>query len=162
MATFVSGFFHPNVYPSGKVLMPLLLITPPAAQPHPAVKGTGLWRPSTSVKSILRGLQALLAAPDNSNAAQEPAWRLLDKDPAAYEARVRLEAQKYGAEAPTGAFGLRAGSLGSDLGALQSGEGADVTLACGDARIPAHSFILCARSRVVRARVMDIAPACAC
>jgi ubiquitin-conjugating enzyme E2 I len=151
VATFGQGFFHPNIYPSGKVCFPLLS-TPPAApqytQPRWTLRGTGLWRPSTTVKAILRGIQALLAAPDNSDAAQEPAWRLLDRNPAAYEARVRLEAQKYGAEAPTGAFGLRLGSLGSDLGRLlESGEGADVTLACGTARIPAHSFILCARSR---------------
>lgn len=154
VATFVQGFFHPNVFPSGKTSAPRLIAR---KSKEPLAKGAGLWRPETTVKAILRAVQARLAAPDNTDPAQEPAWRLLARGSAQYEARVRQEALKYtpaGAEASLDAFGLRAGSLGSDLGRLlSSGESADVTLACGDARIPAHSFILCARSSVFNAQL---------
>ncbi len=36
-------------------------------------------------------------APNNADAAQEPAWRLLGSNPAKYEARVREEVRKYAA-----------------------------------------------------------------
>ena len=52
------------------------------------------WKPSITVKQILLGIQELLDAPNNGDAAQEPAWRLW-KDPARYVARVKEEVRKY-------------------------------------------------------------------
>jgi ubiquitin-protein ligase len=43
----------------------------------------------------LVGIQDLLDTPNPQDAAQEPAWRLFQKGPAEYNARVRTEVKKY-------------------------------------------------------------------
>ena len=53
------------------------------------------WKPSVTVKQILTGIQELLDSPNNKDAAQEPAWRLFDKDQAKYILRVKEEVRKY-------------------------------------------------------------------
>ena len=53
------------------------------------------WKPSVTVKQILTGIQELLDSPNNRDAAQEPAWRLFDKDQAKYMLRVKEEVRKY-------------------------------------------------------------------
>jgi speckle-type POZ protein len=51
--------------------------------------------------------------------------------------------------------------LGADLGALlASGEGADITLVCGEQRLAAHALVLRARSRVFAAQLAS-GPMCA-
>ena len=80
--SFPAGFFHPNVYPSGKVCIPLLN----------AEKG---WRPFVTIAEILLAVVEMLNRPYNSDAAQEPAWKLLNKSPVEYAARVRAEAATY-------------------------------------------------------------------
>lgn len=53
------------------------------------------WKPSVTVKQILTGIQELLDSPNNSDAAQEPAWKLFGSNQAKYIERVKLEVQKY-------------------------------------------------------------------
>ena len=53
------------------------------------------WKPSVTVKQILTGIQELLDTPNNRDAAQEPAWRLYDKDQAKYILRIKEEVRKY-------------------------------------------------------------------
>mmetsp|Transcript_32504 Transcript_32504/g.61095 ORF Transcript_32504/g.61095 Transcript_32504/m.61095 type:complete len:154 (+) Transcript_32504:164-625(+) len=70
-AHFPAGFFHPNVYPSGKVCLSILN----------EEKG---WRPSLSLKQILQGVQDLLDNPNNSDPAQEKAYHMLSNSRDAY------------------------------------------------------------------------------
>lgn len=51
-----------------------------------------------TVKQILTGIQELLDSPNNSDAAQEPAWRLLQQSVPKYIERVKTEVAKYPAE----------------------------------------------------------------
>jgi ubiquitin-conjugating enzyme E2 I len=53
------------------------------------------WKPSVTVKQILTGIQELLDSPNNKDAAQEPAWRLFDRDQAKYILRIKEEVRKY-------------------------------------------------------------------
>eukprot|EP00656_Telonema_subtile_P051965 TRINITY_DN7111_c0_g1_i2.p1 TRINITY_DN7111_c0_g1~~TRINITY_DN7111_c0_g1_i2.p1 ORF type:complete len:181 (+),score=24.23 TRINITY_DN7111_c0_g1_i2:146-688(+) len=82
---FPAGFFHPNIYPSGTVCLNILNDDPQ----------NGGWRPAITIPQILSGIQTLLSEPNLDDPAQEPAYLLLRKDPTAYEARVRKEAQQY-------------------------------------------------------------------
>ena len=147
-ASFAPGFFHANVFTDGKVFCRRLRTTFLRSEEHQ------YWQPTVPVKMILRAIQAALGAPiERTVALEEPAWVLYTQNRAAYDARELLEAQKYGAPARN-AHGLRAGSLGADFGGLlASGEGADVTLVCGTARVAAHKLVLCARSSVFSAQL---------
>lgn len=86
-----AGFFHPNVFPSGKICLSIL-------------NEDKAWKPSITVKQILVGVQDLLDNPNNSDPAQDQAFKMLKKSPAEYERRVRSEARKY-AELPTASTG---------------------------------------------------------
>ena len=79
---FPAGFFHPNVYPSGKVCLSIL-------------NEEKAWKPSITVKQILVGVQELLDNPNNADAAQDAAYRLYKKSGTEYAKRVRIEASKY-------------------------------------------------------------------
>ena len=97
---FPTGFFHPNVYPSGKVCLSILNED----------KG---WKPSITVKQILVGVQELLDNPNNADAAQEAAYRLFKKSGAEYAKRVRIEAAKY-TEAPVDFVATGGGATGAE------------------------------------------------
>jgi len=81
-AHFPAGFFHPNIYPSGKVCLSILA----------EEKG---WRPSLSVKQILQGIQDLLDNPNNTDPAQETAYHMLNGSRSQYNERVKKEVAKY-------------------------------------------------------------------
>ena len=53
------------------------------------------WRPTIVVKELLLGIQELLSAPNNGDPAQMPAFDLLQRSPANYRQRVRLQAAQY-------------------------------------------------------------------
>ena len=55
-----AGFFHPNVFPSGKICLSIL-------------NEDKAWKPSITVKQILVGVQDLLDNPNNSDPAQDQA-----------------------------------------------------------------------------------------
>ena len=79
---FPAGFFHPNIYPSGTVCLSLL-------------NEDADWQPSVSVKQLLCAIQELLSAPNVSDPAQEPAFRLYIKDQKDYLQKVKDQARKY-------------------------------------------------------------------
>uniref|UniRef100_A0A7S1SNJ0 SUMO-conjugating enzyme UBC9 n=1 Tax=Tetraselmis chuii TaxID=63592 RepID=A0A7S1SNJ0_9CHLO len=80
-ARFPRGFFHPNVYPCGKVCLSII------NEPD--------WRPSITIKQILLGIQDLLTNPNNDDAAQEEASNAFDKNLTKYQILVRKQAVKY-------------------------------------------------------------------
>jgi len=80
---FPPGFFHPNVYPTGKVCLSILN----------EEKG---WKPSVTIKQILLGVQDLLDSPNMRDPAQQEAYDQLNRSKATYEKRVRAQAQRYG------------------------------------------------------------------
>merc|ERR1712224_877123 len=59
---FPAGFFHPNIYPSGKVCLSIINNDPDQG---------GAWKPSVTIKAILVGIQSLLIEPNNGDAAQQ-------------------------------------------------------------------------------------------
>uniref|UniRef100_A0A0V0HH58 Putative ovule protein n=1 Tax=Solanum chacoense TaxID=4108 RepID=A0A0V0HH58_SOLCH len=78
---FDRNFFHPNVYPSGLIYMSLL------------DEDDG-WRPNTTIREILEGVQDLLAWPDKTKPVQD-SFDLYFKDHEAYKTRVRQQAASY-------------------------------------------------------------------
>ena len=79
---FPSGFYHPNVYPSGTVCLSIL-------------NEEQDWRPAITLKQIVMGVQELLASPNPDSPAQEPAWKAYSKDRVTYEKKVREQAKRY-------------------------------------------------------------------
>jgi len=82
IARFPAGFFHPNIYPSGKVCLSILN----------EEKG---WRPSITIKSVLTGIQELLSEPNMMDPAQEAAYYKKKSDNEAYEVEVKMQAKLY-------------------------------------------------------------------
>mmetsp|Transcript_18693 Transcript_18693/g.47310 ORF Transcript_18693/g.47310 Transcript_18693/m.47310 type:complete len:130 (+) Transcript_18693:97-486(+) len=76
------SFFHPNIYPSGRVCLSILDET----------KG---WKPSITLKQILLGIQDLLDNPNDSDPAQTKPNKLYAMDPAKYEETIRAQARKF-------------------------------------------------------------------
>ncbi|GLC35778.1 hypothetical protein PLESTB_000493300 [Pleodorina starrii] len=83
---FPANFFHPNVYPDGKVCLSLL------NNDHDL---GGQWAPSISITQILQGIQELLTNPNIYSPAQKPAYDVLKSNKAEYERMVRAQAKKY-------------------------------------------------------------------
>jgi len=82
---FPPGFFHPNVYPTGKVCLSILN----------EEKG---WKPSVTIKQILLGVQDLLDSPNMRDPAQQEAYDQLSRSKAIYEKRVKEQARRYGSK----------------------------------------------------------------
>lgn len=80
--SFPSGFFHPNIFPSGTVCLSLL-------------NEEKDWKPSITIKQILIGIQDLLSSPNPSDPAQEPAYRAYIDNRKEYENRVKQQAKNY-------------------------------------------------------------------
>ena len=79
---FPTGFFHPNIYPSGTVCLSILN------------EDEG-WRPSITVKQILLGIQDLLDSPNPASPAQSEAYMLFTNDRADYDKKVKEQATRY-------------------------------------------------------------------
>ncbi|KAJ1672128.1 SUMO conjugating enzyme Hus5 [Coemansia sp. RSA 1694] len=79
---FVPPLFHPNVFPSGTVCLSILN----------AEKG---WKPAITIKQILLGVQDLLDEPNNSDPAQTEAYQMYRKNIDQYQARIRVQAQRF-------------------------------------------------------------------
>lgn len=90
--TFVSDFWHPNVYPDGKVCISIL--HPPGEDAMSGELPSERWLPTQTVATILLSIISLLSAPNTSSPANVDAsvqWR---KDPAGYRQRVQLLIEK--------------------------------------------------------------------
>jgi len=76
--------FHPNVYPSGKICLDII---------NDDAKGK--WRAALTIKQVLLAVQVLLVDVNNSDPAQEEAFRIYKEDQGngtgEYERRVRLQ-----------------------------------------------------------------------
>jgi ubiquitin-conjugating enzyme E2 I len=83
--TFKPPLFHPNIYPSGRVCLSLLVEDKD-------------WKPTLSVKAVLSGIFDLLTSPNLEDPAQRDAYLLLRQDPKAYDAKVREQARKMAAD----------------------------------------------------------------
>ena len=66
-----------------------------AAAPPLLVGSAHPLSPPLARPQILTGIQELLDAPNNADAAQEPAWRLFGSNQAKYIVRVKEEVRKY-------------------------------------------------------------------
>ena len=80
-----AGFFHNNVYPSGKVCLSIF-------------DADKAWHPSLTLAEMLLSIQHLLNHPNNSDPAQEAPYRLYRWQRAAHDVRVREQAARYTAE----------------------------------------------------------------
>ncbi|CAN6562929.1 unnamed protein product [Malus baccata var. baccata] len=78
---FSSGFFHPNVYPSGTVCLSIL--------------NEDSWRPAITVKQILVGIQDLLDQPNPADLAHTEGYHLFIQDATEYKMRVRQQSKQY-------------------------------------------------------------------
>jgi len=90
--TFVSDFWHPNVYADGKVCISIL--HPPGEDAMSGELPSERWLPTQTVATILLSIISLLSAPNTSSPANVDAsvqWR---KDPAGYRQRIQLLIEK--------------------------------------------------------------------
>ena len=99
---FNPGFFHPNIYPDGKVCLSILneeaVGSPSILRLRELIHFAPMeqdWRSAISVKQAVLGIQELLNTPNLASPAQAPAYHMLLKDRVAYEKKVRLQARQY-------------------------------------------------------------------
>ncbi|XP_046852759.1 SUMO-conjugating enzyme ubc9-like isoform X2 [Xenia sp. Carnegie-2017] len=78
---FCPPIFHPNVFPSGTVSLSLI------------DKEHG-WKPQTTLKEVLVGIQLLLSDPNFDNPAQAEASAVYFNSPSDYENRVVCQAKE--------------------------------------------------------------------
>jgi len=96
--TFVSDFWHPNVYPDGKVCISIL--HPPGADEMSGELPEERWLPTQTVTTILLSIISLLSAPNTSSPANVDAsveWR---KSPASYKDRIHKLVEKANKTVP--------------------------------------------------------------
>jgi ubiquitin-conjugating enzyme E2 R len=97
--TFISDFWHPNVYPDGKVCISIL--HPPGADEMSGELPEERWLPTQTVTTILLSIISLLSAPNTSSPANVDAsveWR---KSPSAYKERCRTLVDKATKSTPS-------------------------------------------------------------
>jgi len=90
--TFISEFWHPNVYTDGKVCISIL--HPPGVDEMSGELPEERWLPTQTVTTILLSIISLLSAPNTSSPANVDAsveWR---KNPASYKERCRVLVEK--------------------------------------------------------------------
>lgn len=80
--SFPAGFYHPNVYPSGKICLSILN------------EGED-WKPSITLKQIVLGIQELLNNPNPNSPAQDPAYRAFTQNKIKYDENVEKQSKKY-------------------------------------------------------------------
>jgi len=98
--TFLSDFWHPNVYPDGKVCISIL--HPPGVDEMSGELPEERWLPTQTVATILLSIISLLSAPNTSSPANVDAsvqWR---RDPAGYRERLRQLIEKANQVVPEG------------------------------------------------------------
>lgn len=90
--TFLSDFWHPNVYTDGKVCISIL--HPPGVDEMSGELPEERWLPTQTVTTILLSIISLLSAPNTSSPANVDSsveWR---KNPASYKERIRTIVEK--------------------------------------------------------------------
>ncbi|BFU24193.1 ubiquitin-conjugating enzyme family protein [Entamoeba histolytica HM-1:IMSS-B] len=76
------GFFHPNVFPNGQICLSIL-------------NESYDWKPTTSIKQILVGVQDLLDNPNKESPAQQRANDYFVRDIKAYKMEVIKQKEQY-------------------------------------------------------------------
>lgn len=97
--TFVSDFWHPNVYTDGKVCISIL--HPPGVDEMSGELPEERWLPTQTVTTILLSIISLLSAPNTSSPANVDAsveWR---KSPSGYKERIRGLIEKANKTVPS-------------------------------------------------------------
>jgi len=97
--TFLSDFWHPNVYTDGKVCISIL--HPPGHDEMSGELPEERWLPTQTVTTILLSIISLLSAPNTSSPANVDAsveWR---KSPAGYKERIRALVEKANKTVPS-------------------------------------------------------------
>lgn len=97
--TFISDFWHPNVYPDGKVCISIL--HPPGVDEMSGELPEERWLPTQTVTTILLSIISLLSAPNTSSPANVDAsveWR---KSPSGYKERCRVLVEKANKNVPS-------------------------------------------------------------
>eukprot|EP01095_Lingulamoeba_sp_RSL-Kostka_P012516 TRINITY_DN4984_c0_g1_i1.p1 TRINITY_DN4984_c0_g1~~TRINITY_DN4984_c0_g1_i1.p1 ORF type:complete len:176 (+),score=60.55 TRINITY_DN4984_c0_g1_i1:50-529(+) len=79
---FPSGFFHPNVYPSGTICLSIL-------------NEDEDWKPAITLKQILLGVQDLLDTPNPDSPAQREAYQSFVTNKSFYSEKILEQARKY-------------------------------------------------------------------
>lgn len=79
---FPSGFYHPNIFPSGTVCLSIL-------------NEEQDWKPAITLKQIVLGIQALLDDPNPESPAQELAWKEYNNNKEVYIKKIKEQAKKY-------------------------------------------------------------------
>eukprot|EP01092_Planopodium_desertum_P009733 TRINITY_DN422_c0_g2_i4.p1 TRINITY_DN422_c0_g2~~TRINITY_DN422_c0_g2_i4.p1 ORF type:complete len:293 (-),score=40.44 TRINITY_DN422_c0_g2_i4:169-1047(-) len=95
---FTSEFWHPNVYPDGKVCISIL--HPPGEDEMSGESAGERWMPSQNVSSILLSVISMLSDPNFSSPANVDAsveWR---KKPADYKKRIKRLVDKANKDVP--------------------------------------------------------------
>jgi len=99
VVTFHSSFWHPNVYPDGKVCISIL--HPPGHDEMSGELPGERWLPTQTVTTILLSIISLLSSPNTASPANVDAsveWR---KDPTAYKKRVSALVEKANKDLPS-------------------------------------------------------------
>jgi len=98
VVTFVSDFWHPNVYTDGKVCISIL--HPPGVDEMSGELPEERWLPTQTVTTILLSIISLLNSPNTSSPANVDAsveWR---KNPDSYRERIRALVDKANKNVP--------------------------------------------------------------
>ncbi|KAJ3301239.1 hypothetical protein HDV03_001178 [Kappamyces sp. JEL0829] len=95
---FNSEFFHPNIYPDGRLCISIL--HPPGDDPMSGEKASERWNPTQTVESILLSVVSLLNDPNTSSPANVDAGVLYRNDREAYEAIVKQQVERSKRDIP--------------------------------------------------------------
>ncbi|KAI8619008.1 ubiquitin-conjugating enzyme/RWD-like protein [Chytriomyces sp. MP71] len=96
--TFNNAFFHPNVYPDGRLCISIL--HPPGDDPTSGEKAEERWNPTQTVESILLSIVSLLNDPNVSSPANVDAGVLFRNDRKAYDAKVKEQVERSKKDIP--------------------------------------------------------------
>jgi ubiquitin-protein ligase len=94
---FTSEFWHPNIYPDGKVCISILHTPDPM---NTEEKEEETWRPILTVESILVSVCSMLSDPNFSSPANVDASVELRRNPDEYKKRVRKLVEKSAKDLP--------------------------------------------------------------
>jgi len=96
---FVSEFWHPNVYPDGRVCISIL--HPPIADEMSGELPEERWLPTQTVPTVILSIMSLLSDPNFSSPANVDASVELRKDKEAFGKRVKRLVEKANREVPS-------------------------------------------------------------
>ena len=83
----LSEFWHPNVYPDGKVCMSIL--HPPGEDQYGYESAAERWLPLHTVESILLSLISMISSPNDESPANIDAAKMRREDPEQYRKKIQ-------------------------------------------------------------------------